>query len=573
MQLLAPPTPSENQREIIEEASGRFLVRACPGSGKTYTLAARLLHELAQWRSRKSGIAALSFTNAAKDELEHQLEQFGHTEMLRYPHTLSTIDSFVNQYIFLPFAHHVCQFVGTVEMIGEPFGPFIAHGYNEFTSVQVKYDIKTGPHLKGIRGIKATQHSDILAAKARLVAQGRFTQADANYYALKILEKYPRLARSIAHRFPVIFVDEAQDSTDIQWKILHLITDQPSMRTFGVIGDPDQAIYEWNGARPELFTEYEAKLKTDGQVYYLQESRRSSQVLCDFYTPLSTLSAPPTAVSDKVKDIADAPEIWTYQDDDMEDLVSQIGKFEATIQTGESSLILCREHNLINRLHAADGSLPPGLYPWGKGTHALAQTLFMARYYYDVHNYREAVKMGERVALSIKGIRASELVFEDRSAWKKWYGGIVQLLRSLPSLDGAALGSWAAEANTILASDDTYKAIGFVVKKKGNVKGVAVDYATLPVAIFFPEQEAKKLNIQTIHKVKGHTTDKVMLILSAARAKRLAKVYQGRAKRNEDTSILYVAITRARKKVVICVPESAREEVVAVLIKPAQSAT
>lgn len=51
------------------EAEGRVIVRACPGSGKTYSVATKLLSYLDNWDRYHQGVAVLSFTNVASDEI------------------------------------------------------------------------------------------------------------------------------------------------------------------------------------------------------------------------------------------------------------------------------------------------------------------------------------------------------------------------------------------------------------------------------------------------------------------------------------------------------------------------
>lgn len=52
-------TLSPTQREIVFERNGRFVVKACPGSGKTYTTAARLAKRLQDWTFSHRGIAVI----------------------------------------------------------------------------------------------------------------------------------------------------------------------------------------------------------------------------------------------------------------------------------------------------------------------------------------------------------------------------------------------------------------------------------------------------------------------------------------------------------------------------------
>ena len=89
-------TLSKTQRKVVFEKEGKFVVRACPGSGKTYSVAARLADRMSKWQLDYQGIAAISFTNAAWQEIERQVTtHFKIEKPIPYPHFLGTIDSFV----------------------------------------------------------------------------------------------------------------------------------------------------------------------------------------------------------------------------------------------------------------------------------------------------------------------------------------------------------------------------------------------------------------------------------------------------------------------------------------------
>ena len=57
------------EQTLFLEAEGRVIVRACPGSGKTYSVANKLLSYLDSWNSYHQGVAVLSFTNIAREEI------------------------------------------------------------------------------------------------------------------------------------------------------------------------------------------------------------------------------------------------------------------------------------------------------------------------------------------------------------------------------------------------------------------------------------------------------------------------------------------------------------------------
>lgn len=93
------------EREKYLTARGYTILTACPGSGKTTSIVYKL-HTISKECQVKygtyAGVACLSFTNKACDEILSKYKSM-HDETLIYPHIVSTIDSFITQYVTLPF--------------------------------------------------------------------------------------------------------------------------------------------------------------------------------------------------------------------------------------------------------------------------------------------------------------------------------------------------------------------------------------------------------------------------------------------------------------------------------------
>ena len=89
---------------------------------------------------------------------------------------------------------------------------------------------------------------------------GRLTHSDAALWASKVIEHVdlgPVLRREIVRRFPLIIVDELQDTGYFLGKCIRTLLSETNVRAV-LVGDPDQAIFEFNGARPELFEGFQA---------------------------------------------------------------------------------------------------------------------------------------------------------------------------------------------------------------------------------------------------------------------------------------------------------------------------
>ena len=87
---------------ILEDAVSDIYLNACPGSGKTEVVGVKAAYEINKWSNQHTGIAILSFTNSAENELRFRVNSYlGH--QVEYPHFLGTFSSWLHGYIANPF--------------------------------------------------------------------------------------------------------------------------------------------------------------------------------------------------------------------------------------------------------------------------------------------------------------------------------------------------------------------------------------------------------------------------------------------------------------------------------------
>ena len=339
-------TLSPKQQEIVD-ATGNVVINACPGSGKTFSVAARISHLLKNKSFHHQGIAAISFTNTAWKEIEKKLiDDFNIDVPIRFPHFLGTIDSFINTYIFLPYGHLVMgcdqrpQFIG-----GNSFNKLNWKNSRKYIMVgkkkictyidpdelfdKVSFGLNNEPipianpeefnftwgtiYKKDKTLIKKVQ--DVVDNKWLRFSEGKACQADANYFAYLILNEFPLIAQNIALRFPYLIIDEAQDTTDIQMAIIDILHNHT--KEIMLIGDPDQAIFEWNNAKPELFDQ---KIKHWRPLIELDENRRSSQKICDCANTFIGVKKSTPFEEGEVKNYDFEPEVWVYKSENQESI-------------------------------------------------------------------------------------------------------------------------------------------------------------------------------------------------------------------------------------------------------------
>ena len=81
------------ERDAYLETRGRVVLNACPGSGKTTTIAYKLTELTKSWQQTHGkfiGVACLSFTNVAKDQINEKYSEFSGAP-ISFPHLVSEV--------------------------------------------------------------------------------------------------------------------------------------------------------------------------------------------------------------------------------------------------------------------------------------------------------------------------------------------------------------------------------------------------------------------------------------------------------------------------------------------------
>ena len=287
----------DDARQHVIKCMDRIDVAACPGSGKTTLLVAKLAILAEKWRYRTRGLCVVSHTNAARHEIETKLGKtaFGHS-LLSYPHFVGTIHSFVNEFLALPWLRY-CGY--PVKMIDTelclerrwnalPRKTRIAlesvHQDRSILSVKSP-DLSLGDvhWRKGVSlGRNTETYKNMQAACQRSTASGCFCYEEMFVWARDLLDHVPWLTCAIRARFPLLFVDEAQDNSEEQSAILYRIFMEgrdPVIRQR--FGDGNQAIFD---------SIVESEASTDrfpsGSIMDLPNSHRFGQKIADLADPL-----------------------------------------------------------------------------------------------------------------------------------------------------------------------------------------------------------------------------------------------------------------------------------------------
>lgn len=227
---------------------------ACPGSGKTTLLVAKLAILANRWRHPRQGVCVLSHTNAARNEIGTRLSASPvGGALLRYPHFVGTIHSFVNEFLAVPWLRskgNPIKAIDTQIALKHRMGILPMNwrlampnrNLSEFALVYERADYTA--NNKGNLGPTTPFAQAMVAATKASSEAGYFCYDEMFVWANELLDRRPAVAAALRERFPFVFVDEAQDNSEVQSALLHrifLAGAKPARRQR--FGDSNQAIY------------------------------------------------------------------------------------------------------------------------------------------------------------------------------------------------------------------------------------------------------------------------------------------------------------------------------------------
>lgn len=244
------------------QSTGHCVVLAGPGSGKTKTLAAKMARMLAEDVHDPRGVACITYNNECARELEDRLASLGIEPGGRV--FVGTVHSFSLTQIVLPYAK--VAGLGLPEGFGvatraerqEALGEALARTVDGPGNPQ-DWDFRLGNYRRTFLNRDSAQWRDtdpqlaglIEVYEAGLRQRGLIDFDDMPLLAVRALRAHPWLQRALLAKYPVLVVDEYQDLGTALHRMVMGLCFSSGMRLFAV-GDADQSIYGFTGARPDL---------------------------------------------------------------------------------------------------------------------------------------------------------------------------------------------------------------------------------------------------------------------------------------------------------------------------------
>ncbi|MCW8444061.1 DNA helicase II [Fluoribacter gormanii] len=288
---------NERQREAVTSPLGNTLVLAGAGSGKTKVLVSRIAWLIEEEHISPHGILAVTFTNKAAGEMRARLNNMLSTPVLGL--WVGTFHGLCHRLLRrhyqeanLPELFHILdsedqarlvkRVIASLNLDSEQWPvkqaqSFINGRKDEGLRPQHVHTLSYGPGKTLLNIYKAYEQACQTA--------GVIDFAELLLRTHELLRDNPEILNHYRQRFQAILVDEFQDTNTIQYAWVRLLAGEHTAVL--AVGDDDQSIYGWRGAKVENIQQFSQDFKNT-QIIRLEQNYRSTATILDAANALIT---------------------------------------------------------------------------------------------------------------------------------------------------------------------------------------------------------------------------------------------------------------------------------------------
>ena len=582
---------SSNQKKAIEHGAGPLMVLAGPGSGKTFVITHRIKYLIEGPGINPAHILVVTFSRAAAKEMKDRFEKlckkspvtFGTFHSVFF-NLLKTAYGFNSEQIASDELRYtlIKELIKRNAIENEDINTLAGNLLNEIALVkQDNISIKNYYSNSISSDTFKKIYSDY---ESELEARGKLDFEDMLSLTYELLSERSDILKAVQNRYRYILVDEFQDINFLQYNIIKLMAGEKQNIT--VVGDDDQSIYRFRGARPEIMLGFERDFRNVKKVF-LDINFRSSTQIVNASTKLISFNSKRFPKSFKAKNGDGAPVSLIEFKNPFLEVNSIIKDIKDYIKSGQdiNNIAVLYRTNLSPRLlieRLMRNNIPftirdaiPNLFD-----HWVAK---------DIISYiKLAINMGDKSDLlrisnkpnryisrdSLSSSRANiETLFDyydDKSYMIKRIVELREHLRTIKNLKPATALRYIrnvvgydeyieeyCDMNGV-ESDDCYSILG-------DLENSAAEYNTFNDWFVHMDEykdeliEARKksnendkgVRLMTFHSSKGLEFD-IVYIIDVNEGSVPYKKAKGVDEIEEERRMFYVAMTRARKKLFIC---------------------
>lgn len=254
---------NRGQDEAIKHGNGPCMVLAPPGSGKTLIVTERTRYLIEESGVRPDQILVITFTRYAAREMKERFERL--TAGKNYPVTFGTFHSIF--YGILKCAYGI----GANNLMSEKESSVLLQEVLDQTNIESTAEVEDEEELvrELLREVGMVKNGlyHLKDFHSKYLTQDEFAEVFRSYEHQKkelkkfdfddmlvqcyaLFRKKPEILQGWQKRFQYILIDEFQDINRVQYEVIRMLA-APRYNLF-VVGDDDQSIYGFRGAKPEL---------------------------------------------------------------------------------------------------------------------------------------------------------------------------------------------------------------------------------------------------------------------------------------------------------------------------------
>ena len=288
---------NERQREAVTSTDGPLLILAGAGSGKTRVIAYRIAYLVVERGIWPRNILAVTFTNKASEEMRNRVNRLLEGMEIGSVPWISTFHSLCVRILRRDIEALQAGYTRSFTIYDQDDTVRLTRN----TIRDLGFDDKQLTPRSVQAAISAAKNrgedAESFAAKAQYVDERRASIAkvfalyeerlhknnaldfdDLLIKTVRLLRDAPEVRERYNERFRYLLVDEYQDTNQLQFALIRLLTEK--QQNICVVGDPDQSIYRWRGADIGNILKFEEHFPA-ARVIRLEQNYRSTQNILD----------------------------------------------------------------------------------------------------------------------------------------------------------------------------------------------------------------------------------------------------------------------------------------------------
>lgn len=531
-QLLSVLDP--DQRTVAEHLRGPLVVRAGAGTGKTRAITYRIAHGVLVGAYEPTNVLAVTFTARAAGEMRSRLRDLGaHGVQAQTFHAaaLRQLSYFWAHAVGGPMPQLQEHKAGLVAQAAGQLGMSVDRTTIRDLASEIEWSKVSlaGPEHYVERAQSAAREPVagmsheaiqrlILAYEEAKSARGVIDFEDIILILIGIMSERDDIARQIRHQYRHFVVDEYQDVSPLQQRLLdHWLGERTDLC---VVGDVSQTIYSFTGATPRYLRDFRKRFKDAAEIELVRDYRSTPQVV-----DVANRVIAPGRLAGSVKLVAQRPSGPSVSFRDYDDDDAEAKDVAARILALQDRDVLLSEIAILIRTNAQSQAFESALSAAGIGF-----TIRGGERYFSRKEVREAMVMMRTLARSGVDATTPDAVREvvGRLGWSS----------DAPKSAGAQRERWEVLNALVTLADDIDKARG------ADLSGFVSELEERASTQNAPTIEG--VTISTMHAAKGLEWDAVFLV-GMSEGLMPISLAETPAAVDEERRLLYVGVTRARE--------------------------